>query len=411
MIRFYATNMIAQTLGRSFSIVAQVLVFVLIARRFGAEALGQYAYFLTFVNVCATFADFGSTVTMAKDLPRFEGEKRELYLGNVIIIRGVLAFLVMIFALAVVPFLGRDLLYILIIGVITIPFAASRFFDPVFQILEKPWYASISTGLYGISFVLFSIPLILFDSPLWTLCVAYLVAQIFYLVLAWLLTRSLIKPRFVFNRDLCITHLKIAIPIGISFIFTAINSRADTFLLEWMRGVRDVGMYNAVYKVVDTAALFAVLTTNPLIPILSQKKQQGMDHFTKTLFLVAGLFVGFLIPIALATPLFSEWFVALVYGESFREAAQALNVLSWVCMLIFVGLLASTACLVMDVVHFEWWNAAVAAALNITINLFLIPVYGYLGSAWATLASEIWIVSVTIFFMIRAIGKVKIRLL
>jgi O-antigen/teichoic acid export membrane protein len=59
----------------------------------------------------------------------------------------------------------------------------------------------------------------------------------------------------------------------------------------------------------------------------------------------------------------------------------------------------------MDTVHFEWWNAAIAAALNITLNLYLIPSYGYLGSAWATLASEVWIVGVTAFFMFRGIIK------
>jgi O-antigen/teichoic acid export membrane protein len=405
MIRSYAVNMIAQTLGRSFSVAAQVIIFVLIARRFGAEALGQYAYFLTFVNVCATFADFGTTVTLAKDLPRFDGEKRELYWGNVIIIRGVLACLVMVFATAVLPFLSRQMLHILIIGVITIPFAASRFFDPVFQVSEKPWYASISTGLYGIVFMLFSVPLILWHCPVWTLCLAYLIAQILYLVIAWLLVRRLVRPRFVLDKELCLTHLKIAVPIGISFVFTAINSRADTFLLEWMRGIREVGIYNAVYKVVDTAALFAVLVTNPLIPILSQKKQQGIDHFKKTLWIVTVSLMVLLLPIAIATPFFSEWFVVLVYGESFRESAQALNVLSWVCVLIFISLLTSAACLVMDVVHFEWWNAAIAAALNITFNLFLIPMYSYVGAAWATLASEIWIVGITMFFMFRAVHR------
>jgi len=407
MIRSYAVNMVSQTLGRSFSIAAQVIIFVLIARRFGAEVLGQYAYFLTFINVCATFADFGTTVTLAKYLPRFDGEKRELYWGNVIIIRVFLACLVMIFAASVLPFLNRQMLLILIIGVVAIPFASSRFFDPVFQVSEKPWYASISTGLYGVGFMLFSVPLILLNSPIWTLCLAYLIAQILYLVVAWLLVRRLIKPRFVFNREFCLTHLKIAVPIGASFIFTAINSRADTFLLEWMRGIREVGIYNAVYKVVDTAALFAVLVTNPLIPILSQKKQQGIEHFKKTLWVVTFTFVVLLLPIAIATPFFSEWFVVLVYGESFRESAQALNVLSWVCVLIFISLLTSAACLVMDVVHFEWWNAAVAAALNITLNLFLIPAYSYVGAAWATLASEVWIVGITLFFMVRALQRSK----
>lgn len=406
MTQSYFVNLVAQTLGRASSIVAQMLIFVVLARRFGAEYLGQYAYFLTFVNVCATFADFGTTVTLAKDLPRFEGKDRDLYWGNVLIIRLMLALVVVVLALAALPFLTSNLLVALLIGIASIPFAASRFFDPLFQVCGKPWYTSLSTGIYGLSLMLLSSPFIFFGkNPIWTLCLAYFTAQLVYFAVAWRLSRRLIRPRFVFDRNLCVTHLKIAVPIGVSFIFTAINSRADTFLLAWMKGDKDVGLYNAVYKVVDISALAAVLLTNPLIPILSHKKQQGFEQFQKMLLLTGLILVVVMLPLAFLTPFFSEFFVTMLYGEEFRETAKALNVLSWACLLIFLGLLASAGCLVMDIVHFEWWNAAIAAALNITLNLYLIPLYGYIGSAWATLASEIWIFGVTLFFVFCGINN------
>ncbi|MGC8718661.1 MAG: flippase [Thermodesulforhabdaceae bacterium] len=406
MTHSYIANLFAQIFGRGSSIVAQMIIFVVLARRAGPELLGQYAYFLTFVNVCATFADFGTTVTLAKDLPRFEGRERELYWGNVLLIRLMLALFVMIFASITLPFLPSTMTVALIIGIATIPFAASRIFDPVFQVCGKPWYTSLSTGIYGVSLVALSSPLIFFGKhPIWTLCLAYLAAQITYLVVAWKLSLKLLKPRFTIDKQLWRTHLKIAVPIGVSFVFTAINSRADTFLLAWMKGDRDVGLYNAIYKFVDMAALGAVLLTNPLIPILSGKKEEGFSKFRKTLLLFVLSFILVLAPVALLTPLFSESIVTLLYGEEFRETAKVLNIFAWVCVLIFLGLLSSTGCLVMDTVHFEWWNAAIAAALNITLNLYLIPSYGYLGSAWATLASEVWIVGVTAFFMFRGIIK------
>lgn len=383
------------------SIIAQMVIFVLMARQYGAEFLGKYSYFLTFINVCATFADFGTTVTFAKDIPRFRGKELELYWGNVILIRIALSCIVMIIATVMVPFLHSGIMTELIIGIVTIPFAASRIFDPIFQIFGKPWFISFSNGIYGIGLVIMSLPWFIWKGSVLMFCFSYLIAQILYLLIAWNLSGRLIRPVFSLNRKLCLLHLRIAFPIGVSFIFTAINSRADMFLLAWIRGDREVGLYSAVYKVVDMAALAAVLATNPLIPILSQKMQEGPQHFKNVLLLICLFLMGVLIPLALSVPLFSERLVTLIYGENFREVAPALNVFSWVCVLIFLSLLSSSVCLVMDKVNFEWWNAAIAASLNITLNLYLIPSYGYLGAAWSTLVSEIWIVGVTLFFMLR----------
>ncbi len=124
MFKNYSLNVIAQFLGRAFSIGAQLFVFILIARRFGVEFVGKYAYFLTFVNVCATFADFGTNVTATKDLPRFHGEQRRRYWGSVFLIRGSLVVVTMGLACVALLVLRDDMRTTLLIGVCTIPFAA-----------------------------------------------------------------------------------------------------------------------------------------------------------------------------------------------------------------------------------------------------------------------------------------------
>ncbi len=413
MIKHYSLNFLAQFIGRAFSVASHLVLFIIIARHFGPEFLGQYAYFLTFVNVASTLADFGTTITSSKDLASLEGRARELYWGNLLIIRIALSIIVMVISFLAIPLLRSDLYDLLCLGVLTIPFAASRIFDAVFQIFNKPWYSSFSTGLYGLCYVSLSLAILflLHKPSIIMLGIAYLVAQILYLVTSFKLSFSLLKPVFKIDKEMIYKNLRIALPIGISFIFTIINSRADTFLLAWFKGDKEVGLYNAIYRVVDTSAILAVLMTNPLIPVLARIRNENAETFKKLVRIIALAIVMIGLPFCIIVPFFSEKVILLVYGPSFGETYKAFNILCWVCFLIFLSLFFSNVCLVMEIVYFEWWNAAIAALINVAINYAFIPAYGYLASAWATLVSEIWIVSVTFIFTLLAVkGLLKKRL-
>ncbi|MBW2067753.1 MAG: flippase [Deltaproteobacteria bacterium] len=402
--RSYVLNLAAQFLGRTISISAQLLVFLLVARKLGATELGRFAYFLTFVNVLAALSDFGTGETASKDLSQLPDDIRSKYWGNVIIIRIISNLLFCFIGIFAAHILRKDMAVELILGALSVPVVSSRIFDPVFQIYGRPWYASAASGFYGMLYLIGIVMLFLVGkATIFRLGLIYALSNAFYVIAAFLFSKTVLKPLFKPDKKLVLRNLKTALPIGISTIFITINSRADTFMLAWLRNDREVGLYNAAYKLVDTALIIMVLLTNPLVPILSRMALRGRDVLVKHSRRILGLMCIVFPPVPLLTPLFSKQLMVFLYGRDYLAAARALNILSWVCFLICFSMVTSVLCLAINLVYFEWWNAALAAATNVVLNYLWIPQYGFIGSCWATLVCELLLLTVTSAYLFRTI--------
>ncbi|SFM96788.1 flippase [Thermodesulforhabdus norvegica] len=390
----------AQSIGRAVSIGSNIVVFLLVARILGADTLGQFAYFVTYASLLATLVDFGTGETAAKDLASLPEELRPAYWGNFLSLRVVLSILGVVIGIFLGGLLRQDIRRELIVASLSVPFVASRIFDPLYQIFGRPWYSSIASGAFGLFYLGASGFVFSLKKPgTFELAMAFLTAHVLYALVASLLALNLLKPRFSLNRVLLKKNLRIAVPLGISSIFTMINSRADTFMLAWLKGDRDVGLYNAAYKLVDIAATVVIVCTTPALPIVSRVASENSRKFAGLSRKIFSLMLIFLGPFALLTPLFSDPLMRWLYGDEFAPAATALNILAWVCLLVCFSVVSSMLCLTLDLVHFAWWSSALAALLNIFLNYHWIPEYGIIGSSWATLLCEILLLGITVGYL------------
>jgi len=154
-IKNYVTNVVAQGLGKGATFGANFLVFVLVARLGGAEFFGQYSYVLSFLAVAVAVADFGMTSVLGKDIAQVK-TNAAIYWGNYLGLRLVISLFVTMLALAALPFLAANIRPALCAGALFIPFLASRFFEPLYQVFSSPWYSSATSLVYGGSFILLS---------------------------------------------------------------------------------------------------------------------------------------------------------------------------------------------------------------------------------------------------------------
>ena len=154
-VKSYVTNVVAQGLGKGATFGANFLIFVLVARLGGAEFFGQYSYVLSFLAVAVAVVDSDMTSVLGKNIAQVEAGAA-VYWGNYLGLRLAISLLVTILALAALPFLAADIRPALLTGALFIPFLASRFFEPIYQVFQSPWYSSATSLLYGGSFILLS---------------------------------------------------------------------------------------------------------------------------------------------------------------------------------------------------------------------------------------------------------------
>ena len=83
-----------------------------------------------------------------------------------------------------------------------------------------------------------------------------------------------------------------------------------------------------------------------------------------------------------------------MYGDQFLPSIEVLDILSGVILLFFINFLLSNILIISGRERINTWNLAGATVLNVILNLALIPLYGAIGAAWASLFCEAGLIAV-----------------
>ncbi len=401
----YISNASAQSLGRVCTMGANFVVFILAARILGSEVFGQYSYITVFLGLAILMAEFGTTSVLAVDISQV-GANASAYWGNFLILRLLISLLVSAIAIPIAWLVRPDLFSSLLVGLLGLFFLGSWFFHPVFQVYERPWFAFWGSAVYSLVLMLPSVAALLLKRPIFDLIIIYVLANVVYAGFSAWQSLLVVRPSFRLQWSIQKSILSLAVPVGISSILTLIHTRADTFMLAVMKGDYAVGIYNGAYRFLDMATIAAVMLSTPLVPIFSKLALQDRDKLRDLYARILEKLTSVIIPIALMVPLVSGLFVKLLFGPEYWEVAPLLNIMAWIGVLTFFSLFNFAILLAVKVVRFQIWLGGVTAILNVVLNYFFIPTYGFYGSAWATLLVECVFVLISCYYIVKSVGNI-----
>ena len=88
----------------------------------------------------------------------------------------------------------------------------------------------------------------------------------------------------------------------------------------------------------------------------------------------------------------------ILYGPIYQEAAAILKI--YICAFIFVslGVVSSKYLVAENLEIYALYRSVLGAIINITLNWYLIPVYGIKGAAFATLITQIFVAYLFLIF-------------
>jgi len=172
-------------------------------------------------------------------------------------------------------------------------------------------------------------------------------------------------------------------PIGLGILLSALYFRLDVFLLQHWSGAAAVGVYNAMFRLVEALRLFPAAVLAVALPTLVRADDRGpLIAFATPMTLAA---VGASALGWIAAP----WLVPALYGASFVDGVPALRVL-----LLSLPLMALNYALTHQLIGWHGHRAyaatcATALAMNLLLNWLWIPMLGMRGAAWSTLWTEV----------------------
>jgi O-antigen/teichoic acid export membrane protein len=221
---------------------------------------------------------------------------------------------------------------------------------------------------------------------------AFLVSHLLAFLAALVLIRKLVKEPLrnylCFRRRELTGVLQEAFPLAVVTILWVIYYRIDTVVLAAFRNMSEVGLYGGAYRLLEGLVVLPAVIMIASFPRLSRYgMRRGAEFyglFNRLLVILVLLALGV---VAVIRPV-SDAVIKLVLGGEYAESGGIFAILLLAVLAIYPGHLVTQALIGLDLQKIYMLVALVAAAVNLFLNLLLIPRYGAKGAAWATVITE-----------------------
>lgn len=175
--------------------------------------------------------------------------------------------------------------------------------------------------------------------------------------------------------------------------FTAIAAvlvlKVDQLMLAYLVNDQAVGIYAAAARLSEVWYLLPVALMTGYFPQLMEAKQTGSAEYMRTLQQLCDFLLWAGIAVAVFITLTADYLVPLLYGQAYIESVEVLVIHVWAGVFFFTAALLNRWLLIEDALVAAFYVQAVGAAANIGFNFWLIPQYGVVGAAIATLLSAL----------------------
>jgi O-antigen/teichoic acid export membrane protein len=182
--------------------------------------------------------------------------------------------------------------------------------------------------------------------------------------------------------------LKDSWPLILSGIAIMIYIRIDQVMLKMMLDDRAVGLYSAAVKLSEIWYFIPMIISQSVFPSILNTKKVSEELYMKRIYNLYSLMIWLAIGIAIALTFFSVDVVKILFGSEYLpDSAKVLSLYVWAGIPVFLGVASSQYLIAENYTKLSFARTIVGAIANVILNLILIPYYGIIGAAIATLIS------------------------
>lgn len=369
-----------------------LFVGVWVARYLGPDRFGLLNYAAALVGMFGVIGGMGLQGIVVRDIVQTPSEAGET-LGTAAVLQlmgGLVAYglmLVTIFWLQPDEQLAKALVAILGLAVL---FNAGEVATFWFQAqVESKYTVLVQNGVFAL-FVIVKVFLILQSAPLvafaWaSTAEAALVAVLMLLVLN-LRGYKLQQMKVTLERSVAL--VKEGWPLILSSLAVMVYMKIDQVMLGQMVGEEAVGVFSAAVRLSEVWYFIPLAIVASVFPaILEAKKQGEIFYYKKLQDLYDGL-VGFAILVAIPMTFLSSWVVTTLFGDQYAAAGPVLAIHVWAAIFVFLGVASGQWFIAEKQQILSLQRTGLGAVVNVGLNLLLIPDFGPVGAATATVTSQ-----------------------
>lgn len=373
---------------RVVRLIIGIFISVWVARYLGPDQYGLLSYVGAFVGLFAVFAHLGLNNLTVHRIVETPEQTNEL-LGTTFVLQligGIVTLVLCVIAGLILHSddeLTRTLIFFLAFSPIISSFNVINLWH---QSQFQSYLTVIARSAALILIPLLKVGLILIEAPLTAFVLVGVVeaaiGAIGLIVVYHLKGNSMRAWQFRYESATAL--LKKGWPLLLSAVAIAIYMRIDQILLREMMGNSEVGIYSVAVRISEIWYFVPIAIMASLFPVLTAAKKKNETHYYRRFKQTFRLMLLLSLTVAVLMTFLSDWLVLLLYGEPYAEAGSVLAIHIWAGVPVAVGLATTPWLIIEGLTNISFQKTVFGAVVNVVLNLILIPLYGAVGAAIAT---------------------------
>lgn len=383
------SNVFWATLGKVVNMFGQLFVGILVARYLGPEQYGIMNYIISYVTLFTIISSFGLTNIEVRELSRVP-EDRDSILGTCIRIRfafATLGYILIILSLIIFNTDTFTSLMILIYGLVLYTGCFELIRNYFTSIIKNEYVvkSEIARTIIGASI---KIILLLIKAPL----EYFIVATMFDTLLVasgYILSYNKLVGKisnWKYDPKRVAFFIKESFPLLLSGAAVVIYQRIDQVMIGNMIDKESVGYFATASRFLEIILFLPQVLSQTVTPLIVKIKNESTDeeYIYKSKQFVS-IVVWISVIMSLIVSFSSYYLIILTYGDKYLPAVAVLQVLAF--KTVGMALSSSGGQLIIIEKKQKWAviRNLFGCIVCISLNLFFIPRYGIIGSAYVTI--------------------------
>ena len=386
--------------GQLCSMVASFFVGAYVARYLGPKNYGLLNFIISFTGLFGFLAGFGIDAILNRELVKRPEDKEKL-IGSAFWIKFVGGLMVIIIANIAALSLRNEPFTRLLVLLFSFTYLVQSFgvISLYFQsqvMAEKNTKAQLA--VLGMAIILKLLIIYFHKGVAWfvgelifeaSANAAILLAFYYYHnnVIRWRVDAQVVK-----------NLLKDAMPLMFITVAMSIYLKIDQTLLKFMVDEKAVGLYAVAVKLSEIWYFIPNLIIASLFPALVNAKSTNERMYYKRLGGLYRIMIVLSFCIALPLFIFAPVIINYLFGSSYSDSVLPFRIYIWSGIPIFLMAAVTQYLIIENFTYIYLTGSFIGAAVNILLNLLLIPRYNIVGSALATLIAYFIPIVITFFY-------------
>jgi len=400
-------NLWQLSLSEIISRALNFITVIFIARHYGVDNFGLLGFVAAIVYYFMYVINFGYDTYGTGEVAKLSTQDANHIFNDVLSVK-LFSLIPSLICLSLLGFIllkdTNNLLFFLIYATTLIPFSLdSQWF---FLGIQKTEFIPIIRLIESLIYLVLVITVYYYFSEtfIWV-PVAILFAKMLAISYAFVSLKKIIviRPHFIWTKIKKI--ISNSFLIGLSSVFALLYLNFDVIMLGYMKNNYDVGIYNSAIKIYLILVIPFQLIFSSFYPSLTKGYYEESDN-------LRNIFIRYLkyqLVLGIVLMLFSFILCPLVIkiflGKQYLSSIIPLRILSINILIVSISFAFGNSLIAWRKQKYHTISLAAGAVVNIVLNFILIPHYSYFGAAYATVASEVIVCVLLLYFFYQNFGK------